>query len=224
MGEEPLSPLQAFLKEVRERPPAEEVFALDLVLQDRHQPTRATHHIIGGEDMPPPASLRIVRYENDTAYYLLYCDAAGREMTDTWHEALIGAIRQAEFEFRVTPDEWPFDRRQLAAEFDVFRKVPFPDLRSQSDEAYEVASELVEYDGYIAGLLARVAGGGADLPPEWPLEKDAALKARLEKLAADPDPLAAEDGRALMFYLGRIEGMIDLAHLVTGQPPGSTDR
>jgi hypothetical protein len=66
---------------------------------------RETRHTVGGEPMAAPAALEIV--ERDSAYYLLYLDDTGEEMTDTWHSSLDDAKRQAEFEFSVRPDEWP---------------------------------------------------------------------------------------------------------------------
>jgi hypothetical protein len=55
---------------------------------------------------------RIVRYD-DIPVYLLYLDAAGEKMTDTWHQALDDAMQEGEFEFPVAP--WPVDalRRRL---------------------------------------------------------------------------------------------------------------
>ena len=55
--------------------------------------------------MPHPAMLRIVKY-GDSGVYLYYCDEAGGEYTDTWHETIARAIEQAEFEFNVRPQEW----------------------------------------------------------------------------------------------------------------------
>jgi hypothetical protein len=39
-------------------------------------------------------------------FYLLYLDAAGDEMTDTWHQTFDDALHHAEFEFSVKPSEW----------------------------------------------------------------------------------------------------------------------
>jgi hypothetical protein len=56
--------------------------------------------------MPEPAVLRIVQYDGTPGYYLLNVDDAGRELSDTWHETLDGAMRQATWEFQVRPEEW----------------------------------------------------------------------------------------------------------------------
>lgn len=42
----------------------------------------------------------------DDAFYLLYLDADGKPMTDTWHETLGQAKQQAEFEFGIMDDDW----------------------------------------------------------------------------------------------------------------------
>jgi len=53
-----------------------------------------------------PTELRIVRRDDGTGYFLLYCDKSGDELTDTWHATLEDALHQAEFEFTVRPEEW----------------------------------------------------------------------------------------------------------------------
>ena len=50
--------------------------------------------------------VRIARYANDPGFYLLYFDANGDEMTDTYHDSIEDAMAQADFEFEVRPDEW----------------------------------------------------------------------------------------------------------------------
>ena len=81
-------------------------------LQSHHVPTGRTHHVIAGEAMAAPAQLRVTRWADDAGFYLMYCDAEGQEMTDTWHETLEKAFRQAQFEFGVTPAEWDIVERQ----------------------------------------------------------------------------------------------------------------
>ncbi len=69
-------------------------------------PTGASKHIKGGELLPAPKSLRIVRYPDDPGIYLLYLDQDGQEQTDTWHKSVDDAQWQATFEFEVQPEEW----------------------------------------------------------------------------------------------------------------------
>lgn len=75
-------------------------------LGEGHQPTGKTRHYSGGTECPKPSELRIVQYLNDPGIYLFYCDDAGREVTDTYHDSVEQAKDQAEFEFKVKPTEW----------------------------------------------------------------------------------------------------------------------
>lgn len=56
------------------------------------------------QDLPMPAWVEIV--EEEGAFYLLYFNAEGTCLTDTWHETLAAAKRQAQFEFEISPTEW----------------------------------------------------------------------------------------------------------------------
>jgi hypothetical protein len=81
-------------------------------LQAHHQPTGNTRHYFGAPDdpnrvaAPVPAMLRIVQYDGEWGFYLFYCGDDGVEFTDTLHETVDAAKAQAEFEFKVRPDEW----------------------------------------------------------------------------------------------------------------------
>lgn len=75
-------------------------------LRKGHEPTGMTRHYRGGTECAPPAELRIVQFQEDPGFYLLYCDDAGREVTDTYHETVNLAMAQAEFEFNVKPGDW----------------------------------------------------------------------------------------------------------------------
>jgi hypothetical protein len=71
--------------------------------------THAFGRIIGQapvevQKIPPPASVEIL--EQDNAFYLLYLDAQGNCLTDTWHDTLDAAKRQAEFEFKISSGDW----------------------------------------------------------------------------------------------------------------------
>jgi hypothetical protein len=72
-----------------------------------HPPTGKTRHcdMVGGS-LRLPSELRIVQYGGDSCFYLLYCDVSGRALTDTYHDAIEGALSQAEWEFCAKPDEW----------------------------------------------------------------------------------------------------------------------
>ncbi len=75
-------------------------------LSPEHGPTGNTRHYRDGGLLPPPVGLEIAWYPGETGYYLFYLDGSGDVQTDTWHQTLEDAMHQAEFEFRVKPDEW----------------------------------------------------------------------------------------------------------------------
>jgi hypothetical protein len=75
-------------------------------LRASHRPTGKTTHYHGGQQVPIPDMLRIVKYIDDPGYYLLYCDEHGQELTDTYHESLADAMTQAEWEFQVRAHDW----------------------------------------------------------------------------------------------------------------------
>jgi hypothetical protein len=49
---------------------------------------------------------KLVIEERDDAFYLLYLDASGNCLTDTWHATLEDAKDQARFEFSVFEECW----------------------------------------------------------------------------------------------------------------------
>jgi hypothetical protein len=77
-----------------------------VILGHGHAATGRTRHFRGAEELPSPRELRIVQYDGDPGYYLLYCDENGNEMTDTYHDTLDEAMSQATWEFNVSPEEW----------------------------------------------------------------------------------------------------------------------
>jgi hypothetical protein len=50
------------------------------------------------------ASLEVV--ESAGSFFLLRMNAEGECLTDTWHQTKEDAMRQAEFEFDVRPEDW----------------------------------------------------------------------------------------------------------------------
>jgi hypothetical protein len=61
--------------------------------------TGATTHVIKGQQTRDFKGLAIAQYDSDPGFYLFYCDADWRAVTDTYHETIEGAIAQADFEF-----------------------------------------------------------------------------------------------------------------------------
>jgi hypothetical protein len=47
-----------------------------------------------------------VRYPEADGVYLIYLDAEGGEITDTFHDSLQGAMDQAEWEYLVKKSDW----------------------------------------------------------------------------------------------------------------------
>jgi hypothetical protein len=58
-----------------------------------------THHLVDEAEVGDFAALAISRYDDEPGVYLFYCDGDWRPVTDTHHETIEDAIRQAEFEF-----------------------------------------------------------------------------------------------------------------------------
>lgn len=56
--------------------------------------------------LPPPTSLAIMKYDDDTGYYLLYYDSRGERQNDTYHDSLELALNQAFLEFKARPEDW----------------------------------------------------------------------------------------------------------------------
>ncbi len=76
-------------------------------LGNKHAPTGFTRHTSNGIELPPPSWLKIARYEEDPAgFYLQYLDEELKELTDTYHDSIAGAMEQAQLEFGVTESDW----------------------------------------------------------------------------------------------------------------------
>jgi hypothetical protein len=56
------------------------------------------------KEMPIPAWVEI--RDHDGSFYLMYFDADGNYLTNTWHQTSEQAKHQAEFEFGISADEW----------------------------------------------------------------------------------------------------------------------
>lgn len=75
-------------------------------IDDRHRPTGNCRQIVAGALQGAAAGLAICQYEGESAYYLFGCDAEWNMVTDTWHETLEGALKQAEFEYEGVSETW----------------------------------------------------------------------------------------------------------------------
>jgi hypothetical protein len=74
--------------------------------------TGRTHHARGGESLPEPLSLLISQVDGDPGYYLSYLDDRGDAQTNTYHDSLEQAFRQAEFEFTIGHGDWQAIREE----------------------------------------------------------------------------------------------------------------
>ena len=70
----------------------------------RHQVTSNTMHIVGGTVLGSAAG--IVISGDEGSYYLFGCDENWDVLSDTWHETLEEAKRQAEFEYAGISKTW----------------------------------------------------------------------------------------------------------------------
>ncbi|MBK8253221.1 MAG: hypothetical protein IPK82_11215 [Polyangiaceae bacterium] len=75
------------------------------VLDEGQRPTGGWGHIVGGNLQGPVAGLAICECGGETVY-LFGCDAEWNVVTDTWHETLEKALRQAEFEYEGVTATW----------------------------------------------------------------------------------------------------------------------
>ena len=86
-----------------------ELLRLQLKGREEFKATGFTRHYANGGLLPEPVALSIVQCNNDrghTGFYLFYLDETGEEQTDTYHDDLDGAFRQAELEFCVQKSDW----------------------------------------------------------------------------------------------------------------------
>jgi hypothetical protein len=69
-------------------------------------PTGNTKQIVGGKLLGPARGLAICQYNGEESFYLFGCDENWVSLSETWHESLEDAKRQAEFEYVGTSSTW----------------------------------------------------------------------------------------------------------------------
>lgn len=101
----------------------------------------------------------------------------------------------------------------LDAAFATLRALPFP--RSGRDPRLQDAhSTLVEYDGYIAGIITRLlSDGGA---PAYPLKSKPMLREQLIELTQYPEPVGSQ-AILLLTYLDQIEEVVQQARTAVAE-------
>lgn len=72
---------------------------------DCHLP-RKTSHIVFGKEAIIPSKLQIVKYLDTEGFYLIYLSSDDKEITDTFHDSINGAMEQAEWEYGVKKNDW----------------------------------------------------------------------------------------------------------------------
>jgi hypothetical protein len=60
--------------------------------------------LVAGEQSSPPARVRIE--PTDGGFLLLYLNASGECLADTWHVSVTNAKAQAKFEFEIDESDW----------------------------------------------------------------------------------------------------------------------
>lgn len=79
---------------------------MHVTLLEKHAPTGKTVHTLNGAPVRATAALKLVQYVSDPGYYLIHLDEAGDEVTDTYHETIESTLAQANWEYRVQPEDW----------------------------------------------------------------------------------------------------------------------
>jgi hypothetical protein len=76
------------------------------VIDGRHRPTGGCRQIVAGVLQGAAAGLAICQYAGESNFFLFGCDPEWDPLTDTWHETMEGALRQAEFEYEGVSKTW----------------------------------------------------------------------------------------------------------------------
>lgn len=100
------------------------------------------------------------------------------------------------------------DLEELRCAFEGFKRLPFP-VDSDDDAVSQLHAELIEYNGFVAGLVVTLLEGG-DVPPHL-LTFDYQLKACLKKIIKEAPPSAVADAEKYLQYLDALGGLIDIA-------------
>jgi hypothetical protein len=76
----------------------------------RRRHTGNTRQIVNDQVLGPAKGLAICQHAGDEAFYLYGCDQHWNPLSDTWHQSLLEAQRQAEFEYAGITETWlPFE-------------------------------------------------------------------------------------------------------------------
>lgn len=84
----------------------------------RAQVTPKTVHRSGAIPLPAAHALAIAQAEGEEICYLLYLDSEGSVQSDASYESVGAAMRQAEYEFGLPPEEWMASTRGAKLQVD----------------------------------------------------------------------------------------------------------
>lgn len=82
------------------------IIVCSATLGPEHCSTGHTVHHRHGQVVPLPTTLQIVQLCESNGYYLIHLDSCGHELTDTYHETVEDAKKQADFEFSIKESDW----------------------------------------------------------------------------------------------------------------------
>jgi len=94
--------------------------------------------------------------------------------------------------------------RELQQAVQYLNNLPFP----RGEHVSDLYADLVEFDGYINGLLQQVLHGKS---PNHQLERDPKLRLKLEHACSSESHGARNDAKKLLAYLDVLERTIDIA-------------
>jgi hypothetical protein len=95
---------------------------------------------------------------------------------------------------------------KLYLRYKEFRNTPFP-RNSFNAELHEIHAELVDYDGYVAGLVDTYLKDSNKYPKN--LEYDQSLEDRVEKLREINDSELNKEIEIYLDYLRKIKAVIE---------------
>jgi len=75
-------------------------------IDDRHRHAGNCRQIVGSVTQGSAAGLAICQFDGEDAFYLFGCDGDWNVVTDTWHQSLDDAKKQAEFEYEGVSNTW----------------------------------------------------------------------------------------------------------------------
>lgn len=62
--------------------------------------------MVDDQPIQNPTKLAICKFENDNGFYLFYCLENWEVITDTYHDSIEDAMKQAEFEYAGSITSW----------------------------------------------------------------------------------------------------------------------